>query len=67
MEALTIYMCQPSPLTVRNSAVEVIKTMGSKVSAWTHSMITSLLSQVTISNADIQSLRQDAVYVVEAV
>lgn len=63
MDAVTIYMCQPSPLLVRTQAAEVIRTLGLKVNTWTHSMITQLLSMVTISNADILSLRQEAVYV----
>ena len=57
MEAVTQYMQAPHPFTVRVTAVEVIKTVGGKVSSWTHRMITSLLSMVSISNADILSLR----------
>ena len=60
-------MQAPNPFTVRVTAVEVIKSLGGKVSAWTYSMITTLLSMVSISNADILSLKQEAVYVAEAV
>lgn len=60
-------MQAPNPFTVRVTAVEVIKSLGGKVSAWTYSMITTLLSMVSISNADILSLKQEAVYVSEAV
>lgn len=60
-------MQQPSPYSVRLTGVEVIKTLGSKVSAWTHSMITTVLSMTTMANADITILKPEAVYVAEAV
>lgn len=66
MDAVIIYMQAPTPYSVRTTTVDVIRTIGSKVNAWNHSMISTLLSMVTISSADILSLKQEAVYVVEA-
>ena len=67
MDGITPYMQAPSPYSVRATTVDVIRTLASKVNAWNHSLITLLLSMVTISNADFLSLRQEAVYVAEAV
>ena len=44
-----------------------MKTLGGKVSAWNLNMITALLSMTTMSNADILSLKPEAVYVSEIV
>ena len=67
MDAVTPYLQQPSPYSVRLTGVEVLKTLGSKVSIWSQALITSLLSMTTMSNADILSMKPEAVYVPEAV
>ena len=64
---MTPYMQSPSPYSVRTNGVEVLKTLSRKVSSWSQSLITSLLSMVSMSNADLLSLKQEAVYVAEAV
>ena len=67
MDAVVPYMAQPAPYSVRSSTIDVIRTLASKAKTWIPSMITQLLSMVNISNADVLSLKPEAVYVVEAV
>ena len=43
-------------------AVEVIQTLGSIAPVWIHQLISIILSNVQISTADIQSMKQGFIY-----
>jgi len=62
VDSILTYTKEPSPFEVRLYAVEVFKTLGFRAPKWIHHLISIFLSFASITNADILSMKQVAIY-----